>query len=110
MPPVCQFLFGPVCDTKSVNCWRLSPRMTRRCYVKTRLFRDIGLFLIGGFFLLGATAIPTRRLILAVATEPSTLDGQAVIDRNSRVASGNIFESLLDRDRSGQIVPWLAES
>jgi peptide/nickel transport system substrate-binding protein len=38
------------------------------------------------------------------------LDGQAVIDRNSRVASGNIFESLLDRDRNGQIVPWLAES
>ena len=53
---------------------------------------------------------PTRPLVIAISTEPSTLDGQAVIDRNSRVASGNIFESLLDRDRTGQIVPWLAES
>jgi peptide/nickel transport system substrate-binding protein len=61
-------------------------------------------------FLLGAAAPQSRPLVLAVATEPSTLDGQAVIDRNSRVASGNIFESLLDRDRNGQIVPWLAES
>jgi peptide/nickel transport system substrate-binding protein len=67
------------------------------------------LFMAGALCLMGAAA-PTRPLVLAVATEPSTLDGQAVIDRNSRVASGNIFESLLDRDRNGQIVPWLAES
>jgi peptide/nickel transport system substrate-binding protein len=51
-----------------------------------------------------------KPLVLAVATEPSTLDGQAVIDRNSRVATGSLFESLLDRDRNAQLVPWLAES
>jgi peptide/nickel transport system substrate-binding protein len=74
------------------------------------LFGKAALFIAGAFCLMGAAAAPTRPLVLAVATEPSTLDGQAVIDRNSRVASGNIFESLLDRDRNGQIVPWLAES
>lgn len=55
-------------------------------------------------------AAPARPLVITVSTEPSTLDAQAVIDRNSRVASGNIFESLLDRDRDATIVPWLAES
>jgi peptide/nickel transport system substrate-binding protein len=74
------------------------------------LFRHAVLLFAGAFFLMGAAAPQIRPLIVAVATEPSTLDGQAVIDRNSRVASGNIFESLLDRDRNGQIVPWLAES
>lgn len=78
--------------------------------MRLRLFRNVALSIAGAFFLMGAAAAPTRPLVLAVATEPSTLDGQAVIDRNSRVASGNIFESLLDRDRNGQIIPWLAES
>jgi peptide/nickel transport system substrate-binding protein len=76
-------------------------------------FSLLGKFALLGLGLLcmtGAAARPTRPLVVAVSTEPSTLDGQAVIDRNSRVASGNIFESLLDRDRNGQIVPWLAES
>jgi peptide/nickel transport system substrate-binding protein len=59
---------------------------------------------------MGATARSTKPLVIAVSTEPSTLDGQAVIDRNSRVANGNIFESLLDRNAGGQIVPSLAES
>jgi peptide/nickel transport system substrate-binding protein len=72
-----------------------------------RHFMLLGLALL---CLTGAAAKSTRPLVIAVSTEPSTLDGQAVIDRNSRVASGNIFESLLDRDRNGQIVPWLAES
>jgi peptide/nickel transport system substrate-binding protein len=75
-----------------------------------RLFREMALLFAGGLLLMGAAAPQSRPLVLAVATEPSTLDGQAVIDRNSRVASGNIFESLLDRDRNGQIVPWLAEN
>jgi peptide/nickel transport system substrate-binding protein len=55
-------------------------------------------------------AAPAKPVVIAVSTEPSTLDGQAVIDRNSRVATGTVFESLLDRDRSAQLVPWLAES
>ena len=75
-----------------------------------KTLRNFALLFISTFFLMGAAAKPTKPLVIAVSTEPSTLDGQAVIDRNSRVASGNIFESLLDRDRNGQIVPWLAES
>ncbi len=50
-----------------------------------------------------------KPLVIAVATEPSTLDLQAVIDRNARVPAGNIFDSLLDRDRNARIVPSLAE-
>ena len=77
---------------------------------KSSVFRYTTLLSVALFCLTGAAVKPTRPLVIAISTEPSTLDGQAVIDRNSRVASGNIFESLLDRDRSGQIVPWLAES
>jgi hypothetical protein len=106
-----RFLFSRVCDTKSVKLVEhVSQDKNGRCHVRTRLIRQLAVFFVAAFFLLGAAAPQSRPLVLAVATEPSTLDGQAVIDRNSRVASGNIFESLLDRDRSGQIVPWLAES
>ncbi len=49
-------------------------------------------------------------LVLAVSTEPSTLDVQAVNDRSSRLFTDNIFESLLARDAESQIVPALAES
>jgi peptide/nickel transport system substrate-binding protein len=55
-------------------------------------------------------AAPTKPLVIAISTEPATLDGQAVIDRNARVTIGNLFEGLLDRDRSAKIVPLLAES
>jgi peptide/nickel transport system substrate-binding protein len=78
--------------------------------VKTSWCKSLGLVLLGAFFLLGAAAKPSRPVVIAVSTEPSTLDGQAVIDRNSRVASGNIFESLLDRGANGQVIPWLADS
>ncbi|MBM2803000.1 MAG: transporter substrate-binding protein [Deltaproteobacteria bacterium] len=72
--------------------------------------RHLFVVALGVAFLTGAAAKPPRPLVIAVSTEPSTLDGQAVIDRNSRVASGNIFESLLDRGANGQVIPWLAES
>jgi len=78
--------------------------------VRTNLLKYFALLIAGAFCLLGAAAKPSRPLVIAVSTEPSTLDGQAVIDRNSRVASGNIFESLLDRSANGQVIPWLAES
>jgi hypothetical protein len=55
------------------------------------LRKNLALFIAGAFCLLGAAVKPSRPLVIAVSTEPSTLDGQAVIDRNSRVASGNIF-------------------
>ena len=49
-------------------------------------------------------------ITIAVATEPSTLDPQAVNDRNSRVVTSNLFESLLGRDSAGVLVPVLATS
>lgn len=50
-------------------------------------------------------------IVIAVTTEPSTLDAQLVNDRNSRVVTGNIYEALLGRTaEGGEIVPLLAES
>lgn len=49
-------------------------------------------------------------IVIALATEPSTLDAQLVNDRSSRVVTSNIVEGLLFRDQSGEIVPNLAES
>ena len=48
------------------------------------------------------------RVTIAVTTEPSTLDPQAVNDRSSRVITANLFESLLGRDASTALVPVLA--
>ena len=45
---------------------------------------------------------------IAVTTEPSTLDPQAVNDRSSRVVTANLFESLLGRDAATVLVPVLA--
>jgi peptide/nickel transport system substrate-binding protein len=75
-----------------------------------KTFNMLTLLILGTLVMMGAAARPTKPLVIAVSTEPSTLDGQAVIDRNSRVASGNVFESLLDRGAKGEIIPWLAES
>ena len=74
------------------------------------MLKNFALFIGGALCLMGAAAQPSKPLVIAVRTEPSTLDGQAVIDRNSRVASGNIFESLLERSADGLVVPSLAES
>ena len=52
----------------------------------------------------------TRSLTVAVSTEPSTLDGQVANDRNARVITGNIFESLIRRDREAALSPGLATS
>lgn len=53
---------------------------------------------------------PVAPLVIAVSTEPSTLDAQAVNDRSSRVVTANIFETLLTRTADGVLVPGLAES
>jgi len=53
---------------------------------------------------------PAAPLVIAVSTEPSTLDAQAVNDRSSRVVTANIFETLLTRTADGVLVPGLAES
>ena len=51
-----------------------------------------------------------KPLVIAIGTEPATIDAQAVIDRSSRVFTGNVFETLLARDRDAKIIPLLAES
>ena len=48
------------------------------------------------------------RITIAVTTEPSTLDPQAVNDRSSRVVTFNLFESLLGRASDTTLVPVLA--
>lgn len=53
---------------------------------------------------------PTDELVIAITTEPSTLDAQEVNDRASRVVTGNIFEALLFRDRNANLSPGLATS
>ncbi len=63
----------------------------------------------------GTTAAPepaedAAPLVIAVTTEPSTLDAQLVNDRNSRVFTANIYEALLARDTNAEVVPLLAES
>lgn len=50
------------------------------------------------------------RITIAISEEPSTLDPQLVNDRNSRVVTSNLFESLLARDSSMALVPGLATS
>ena len=55
-------------------------------------------------------AANAKPLVIAIGTEPATIDAQAVIDRSSRVFTGNIFETLLSRDRDANIIPMLALS
>jgi peptide/nickel transport system substrate-binding protein len=49
-------------------------------------------------------------VVIAVTTEPSTLDAQLVNDRNSRVVTGNLYQGLVGRDDTGQVIPVLALS
>ena len=58
----------------------------------------------------GGSGDDAEPLVIAVGTEPSTLDVQAVNDRNARVFTSNVFESMLGRDDEAEIVPVLAES
>ena len=55
-----------------------------------------------------AMAVPSDEIVIAVTTEPSTLDAQVVNDRAARVVTGNLFESLLFRARDAQLSPGLA--
>ena len=55
-----------------------------------------------------AMPVPSDEIVIAVTTEPSTLDAQVVNDRAARVVTGNLFESLLFRARDAQLSPGLA--
>ena len=52
--------------------------------------------------------MPSDEIVIAVTTEPSTLDAQVVNDRSSRVVTGNINEALLFRGSDAQLGPGLA--
>jgi peptide/nickel transport system substrate-binding protein len=52
----------------------------------------------------------TTSVTISVTSEPDTLDAQLVNDRNARVFTSNIYESLLGRDAEGQVIPRLAET
>ena len=56
-----------------------------------------------------AQGIPDE-LVIAITTEPDTLDGQVVNDRAARVVTGNLYEALLFRDREAKLSPGLATS
>ncbi|WP_203858657.1 ABC transporter substrate-binding protein [Plantactinospora mayteni] len=57
----------------------------------------------------GSAGRQSGDLVVAVATEPSTLDPQLVNDRSSRIVTDNLFETLLVRDETSQIQPKLAD-
>ena len=59
------------------------------------------------------TAVPAddaAPLVMAVSTEPSTLDAQLVNDRSSRIFTDNVYEMLLFRSPANEVEPWLALS
>jgi peptide/nickel transport system substrate-binding protein len=61
-------------------------------------------------FTAGAAAQPASRLVVQVATEPPGLDLTATpASATAAVVHYNIQESLVKVDRTGKIVPWLAE-
>ncbi|MFC2023468.1 ABC transporter substrate-binding protein [Chloroflexota bacterium] len=61
------------------------------------------------------TAVPVVEesvdpLVIAVSSEPQSLDPQAIELRTPQVITSNIYEALVNRQRDGSIIPWLAES
>lgn len=47
-------------------------------------------------------------IVIALGTEPATLDGQRSSDGNARLVVQNIADSLIQRDPSGELIPGLA--
>ena len=69
--------------------------------------------LLTGAVLLAATALPMTALaageiVIAIGSEPSTLDPQARDDGGERAVNDNIYETLMARTADGQLVPGLA--
>ena len=69
--------------------------------------------LLTGAVLLAAAALPMTALaageiVVAIGSEPSTLDPQARDDGGERAVNDNIYETLMARDADGTLVPGLA--
>ena len=59
----------------------------------------------------GAPATTGRAAaVLAIGSDPTSLDPQAVEEGNERAVNDNVYETLINRDAEEKIVPWLAES
>lgn len=56
------------------------------------------------------TAVPVEggEIVIAIGSEPSTLDPHTRDDGGERAVNDNIYETLLGRDAEGQLVPVLA--
>ena len=69
--------------------------------------------LLTGAVLLAAAALPMTALaageiVVAIGSEPSTLDPQARDDGGERAVNDNIYETLMAREPDGTLVPGLA--
>ena len=69
-----------------------------------RLKQYLGLLLSASVL----SAAQAADITLALGTEPSTLDPQTAQDGSERAVSRNIFETLLTRTPTGELVPQLA--
>lgn len=70
--------------------------------------RLCAVLLIGGW--LGAASAAAVEITVAVSSEPTTLDPQLVDDGSERAVNDNIYETLMARTPSGELIPGLAES
>lgn len=55
-----------------------------------------------------ATPVLAQSIAIAIGSEPSTLDPQLRDDGGERQVNDNIYEALMARTASGELVPWLA--
>jgi peptide/nickel transport system substrate-binding protein len=69
--------------------------------------------LLTGAVLLASVALPMNafaagEIVIAIGSEPSTLDPQARDDGGERAVNDNIYETLMARTPDGALVPGLA--
>jgi len=69
--------------------------------------------LLAGAVLMAVAAMPVTafaagEIVIAIGSEPSTLDPQARDDGGERAINDNIYETLMARTADGQLVPGLA--
>lgn len=55
-----------------------------------------------------STSLHAQSIAIAIGSEPSTLDPQLRDDGGERQVNDNIYEALMARTASGELVPWLA--
>lgn len=58
----------------------------------------------------GGQAVAGAEIVIAIGSEPSTLDPHVRDDGGERAVNDNIYETLLSRDAAGQLQPSLASA